>query len=412
MNIKLKNTVYLSLVNVYVKSIGLLIIPLMAKTFTVEIFGIYIISQTLFNYFRNFSDMGVKRTGIRELNADISEAEKENLIQQIVSIRFLIVLGCFCLMNVAGFFLFGLGQNLALVFLFSLGLLALVLNITWIYDAQQKMYIQSIYKVLERTIFLCLAVLGILIKNVYFVALAGFFSASFAGYFAVKKWFDFKKIKIIKDLACWPLIKESLPIGFTSLIASLYLTIDQFMIKAMLGNKSLGLYGGIEKIVIALISFGWILGYVIYPEFSRLYLRKNFKKIKKLSFFMTGLLFFAYLIVYVLFKIFSQKIIVFILSAEYLVVEPVLNVLMIMFFFYLLNIVFSDSLNAFRKQRYRLVIAIIGLLVNVSLNLFLIKHYQIIGAAYATLITQIAVFVMSLFVFFAVLRGDNESNVE
>ena len=68
--------------------------------------------------------------------------------------------------------------------------------------------------------------------------------------------------------------------------------------------------------------------------------------------------------------------------------------------FNVVSMVFSYSFLAIKKDKEILIITLIGGFVNVALNYFLINSYEIIGAAFASLITQLLVLILFIYVFY------------
>ncbi len=399
----LKNFSLLLFLNLFIKATAILIIPVLAKNFSVVEFGMYSLAFTLYNYFVSFSDMGIKTTGIRELNASLTNSEAEKLIQKIIFTRMLLVFLCFIVMNLVGIFLFWKAPVMKIIFIMSIALFPLVLDFSWIHDAKQQMHIQFEYKIIERILFVAIIVWAALIRNIAFAAIAGLFSLSVAGIITIARHYRFSYLRYHFKKEQLVMIRTSMPIGLSAIIAPLYLTIDQFMIKFQINDTALGLFSGVTRLVMAIITFGYVLGYVLFPEISKLYLQNDLLRLKKISWAIGMATTIIYLSGIAIYSFFSKDIILFLLSPEYLEMIPVLDILIWMGLFCVLNIIFSDGLNALRKQKARLYIIITGVILNVCMNFFLIRSMGILGAAYATLFTQIILFSLSITFYFRTL---------
>jgi len=161
----------------------------------------------------------------------------------------------------------------------------------------------------------------------------------------------------------------------------------------MLGAHELGLYSAATKTFFMVLTFVWIYAYALFPKLSAA--SENAKEVCRLLRRHTLFLGAAGTLSVGVLSFLAEPIIRLFFSEKFLVILPVfkaLNFFLILVFF---NILYADSLNAFDKQRSRLVIVMRGLALNVVLNGILIPSLGLMGAVYASAMAQLLILIMS-----------------
>jgi len=188
------------------------------------------------------------------------------------------------------------------------------------------------------------------------------------------------------------IVKKAFPFGLAIVFGSIYFYIDSVMLSKMKGDIEVGIYSVAYNLVIALLFIPIIYTNAIYPVLSRYY--KSSKKklifIYKKSFkymYITGLPISAGLF------LLADKIIVFFYTTEYYASIFVLKILAWFVFIKFLNFLTGIILSSIDKQKYRMFIQGSTALFNIILNIILIPPLGFIGAAIATFVTEIFLFI-------------------
>tara|TARA_B100001059_G_scaffold219955_1_gene241492 strand:- start:17098 stop:18333 length:1236 start_codon:yes stop_codon:yes gene_type:complete len=215
-----------------------------------------------------------------------------------------------------------------------------------------------------------------------------FYVLSLKGYFVVQKL----NIKL--------LLSSTFLLSINTLGTQITGNFDQLMISGLLGDTQLGVY----KIG---LSFAFLVMPVI-TVFSFIYLSKLKEKlqndsvqlIKKSFYSQIGINLCAGLIFLIFYSIFLVDIIDFIYglndeNAYYAGVILAIGVL-----FNVIAIVFSYTFLAVKKDKEVLFITLIGATTNIVLNYFFITSYGILGAAWASVITQFLMLVLYMYIFY------------
>jgi O-antigen/teichoic acid export membrane protein len=162
--------------------------------------------------------------------------------------------------------------------------------------------------------------------------------------------------------------------------------IDQVMIKNMLDSKELGYYAAAVRLSEAWYFIPVALTNAIYPAIV------NAKKVNNKFYFnrmqkLYDILAWMAISIAVPVSIFSKDIINIIFGAEFQSAAPVLTIYIWAGVAVFLGVASSQYLITENFTKLSFFRTLIGMVINVILNLVLIPKYGIIGAAYATLIS-------------------------
>jgi len=193
------------------------------------------------------------------------------------------------------------------------------------------------------------------------------------------------------------LFSQSFPIAFTSLLAMIYLRIDQVMLHKMVSDSVLGQYVAAVKVSELIESLPTALMFtltpilsvsVIEPERFRNQVDRAFRYFMLLScalcvFMTVG----GGLVIHVLY------------GNEFSSAVPLLAVLIWSEIAVFFASVVVNVLIARNEQRLLPIPTLVGAAINVALNLVFIPRYAAVGAAWATLISYTAAWMVALLFF-------------
>lgn len=175
----------------------------------------------------------------------------------------------------------------------------------------------------------------------------------------------------------WPLILSGLAI-------SLYMRIDQIMIKAMLGEREVGLYSAAVRLSEAWYFVPVIITTSVFPAIvnaKRTNLEIYKKRLQQLSSFMIYVATSVALSV----TFMAEKIVVVLYGPQYLNAGEVLSIHIWAGIFVGLGVVNGQWFLAENLQKLATFNTLIGVFTNIALNYLLIPVYGIIGVAFATI---------------------------
>ena len=184
------------------------------------------------------------------------------------------------------------------------------------------------------------------------------------------------------------LLKYSWPLAISGIVISIYMKIDQVMIKEMLGNSSVGHYAAAVKISEAWYFVPIVINSSLFPAIINAKKRSPeefYDRLKILYSFM----FLSAVAIAIPTSIFSKFIINLLYKEQFDQASTVLMFHIWAGVLVSLGVVTSSIVISNNKQRNALIATSIGAISNIILNFFMIPRFGIIGAAIATIISQI-----------------------
>lgn len=191
----------------------------------------------------------------------------------------------------------------------------------------------------------------------------------------------------------------SWPLMFLTIIGTILLWEDSFMIGYFKGVFEVGLYNAAVPIIVLLRFVPELFLKLFFPLVTKEYSHKKLGVVEKLSKQVGKWIFLFNLPLFLIIFFFPETVINILFGSEYILAANALRILSVGYFITSLVFVSNTLVSAIGKSKLFLFNVIISLILNVFLNILLIPSYGINGAAFATTITNI---VASLLVFFQI----------
>jgi len=186
-------------------------------------------------------------------------------------------------------------------------------------------------------------------------------------------------------------IRKSYPYALLILLMSFYNRIDGVMLERLLpepiGQQQAGIYAQAFRLLDAVSMFGVLVAGLLLPIFAKMIKhREPVEQMIKLSF---TFLFVTAVVVAVSSIFYDSEIMEVLYHSNTEHSSELLGILMTGFIGIATTYVFGTLLTANGSMKQLNWMAFTGMVINVSLNLYLIPRYQAFGSAYASLFTQI-----------------------
>jgi len=202
--------------------------------------------------------------------------------------------------------------------------------------------------------------------------------------------YNFNKLSIFKwkysKKLATSLFKDSWPLALSGIVVMIYMRIDQIMIKNMMSEEAVGYYAAAVRLCEAWYFIPVTLCNSIFPAIVN---AKNISeefynnRMQKLYDILTWLA----IGIAVPVTIFSNEIINLLFGSEFFAAAPVLTIYIWAGVAVFLGVASSQYLINENLTKLSFIRTLIGMILNVVLNLILIPLYGIIGSAIATLIS-------------------------
>ena len=339
-----------------------------------------------------FSTMVTKRIARNKENHQI-------LFHDLFTKEILVSITFLCLAAVSLIFL---KIDVGLKVLIGLMLLGMVLDaylkfFCGVYRAFEAMEYESILVVIQKVLFIFLSTLFILIGwPLYSLGISFILSYIVSVWVAAEVLRKRFKISLhargiaLSDKATW---KEGFSLCMVAFFTFVYFRIDILMLKYFHGDTEVGIYNAAYILIQGLMLIPMAVLTATFPSFSKGWvsdvpkLQKDYQK--SFSLFLE-LAFFIFLFGF----LWADKIISAIYTEVYQASAVNLKLLLIALLFIFPNYVLTQLMVATDSQDRYAFFAICCAFINVGLNFFFIPMYKGIGAAVATIITELTLFIL------------------
>jgi len=395
-----KNTSWLFAEKIIRILISFLITVLVIRYLGPEQFGLLSYAISFYGLFTAISVLGLENISIREL---VKYPEKrDNILGSVFLLR--LVGGIVTLILIA-LTLFISGEST------DISILILIISTSAIFQsfsvidyyfraevkAKYSVYVMTGSVLFTSSLKILLIILeapliyfAIVFSVEFFVAATGFLLAYKRNKLKMIKWKFHKKTAV-------NLLKDSWPLILSGLVVSVYMKIDQVMIRTMLDSKELGYYAAAVRLSEAWYFIPVALTNAIFPAVINAKKASNefyINRIQKLY----DILAWMAISIAVPVSIFSKDIINVIFGAEFQSAAPVLTIYIWAGVAVFLGVASSQYLITENYTKLSFSRNFVGMIFNVALNFILIPKYGIVGAAVATLISySLATFSIILF---------------
>lgn len=383
------NTAYLVFEKSFRIVVTLFVWALVVRYLGPEQFGLFSYALSFVFLFHIFSDLGLDSVAIR----DLVKKEKEQKV----------ILGSLFLMK-----LVGAVTTVLLIAIITrvlpiapnVRILILIISIRLIFRAAHNIdfyfqsHVLSKYTVCARifslitTIILCLTFIHLEKPVVYFayiVVIEHFIESMGLIIFYRRK----KRISSweVDWLTIKKLLKDSLPVIVTGIAISIYMRIDQIMIKQMLGAEWVGYYSAAIRVSEASYFIPMAICGSVFPAIINAKQRSKELYYNRLQALFTLLAWLA-LGLSLCLCVFAVPLVHLLFGAEYSLSAGVLAIHAWTAIFVFLGIARGKWAINENLQAFVMVYAVLGAISNVILNFIFLPIFSIWGAAFATIISQ------------------------
>lgn len=195
------------------------------------------------------------------------------------------------------------------------------------------------------------------------------------------------KIKLNKPFLLSTL-KQTMPYALLVLLMSLYNRFDSFILERLLedGKVQVGIYAQSFRLLDAVSQFSFLFAALLLPIFARMLKQKE--KINELVDFSFFLL-LTPAVIFVISSVFYRDEILALLYTEHHAISSNVFIILISTFIPIsTTYIFGTLLTANGSLKQLNIVALSGVIFNLSLNFILIPHFKSLGAATTALITQ------------------------
>lgn len=368
-------------------------------------FGEMSFAFTFLGYAFLLMDPGLSSLGTREVAKN--PLLSRSYIFKIIPLRFILAVAAFIIITVLSFLIPTMVRVRPLIILYCLALFPYALSVGWFFRGIEEMKCIGISSVIACGFYL-FAVL-VFVRSIEDINLVPFFwfgggvlSTLFLGLAATSR----RELKIVNpqlEIGSWDLLRRALPIGIGSIMTQIYFNFDITMLGFMRGTVEAGLYTAAYKLLMFLLLIDRVFSMVILPLISRYYKESREK--------LDGILSIAVKAVIIVVlplsaggTVLALPIMRLIYGEGYTSSAPVLQILIWALAITTIGSIYTQGLIATGKEKKYAFAMVTGTAANIILNIFMIPTLGMIGAAVATVCSEILMVLLMRRAFVKVIR--------
>jgi O-antigen/teichoic acid export membrane protein len=194
------------------------------------------------------------------------------------------------------------------------------------------------------------------------------------------------------------LISDAIPLVISGFMIVIYYNLDIIMLQYMKSEFEVGIYSAAYKIYFVFIIPFALIFQSYQPKLTTLISEMSALNKSVLKGYSALMLTAAILGGSTLFFL-GKWIVLTLYNSGYLLAAGPLSILSMNILIVGINMLFGNPLTVWGKQKLYTVAVTSGALCNITLNILLIPKYSYIGAAFATLLSEVAVFIGVFIIF-------------
>jgi len=402
----IKNAFWLTAAEVLVKVLSFIAIIFLARHLGPDNYGKIAFATSFVAIFSFIIDFGFPTFAAREMAKDKTKSSK--YIENIFSME----IGLGLLTFVAIFFsakIFTTDKEfLWLICLLGVSSILDIFTLFFqsVFCANEKIEYTAISKILQ----------GVILSFMIFWAAIGGYGLIFVGYSYIVSslcatvatylatWHRFSRFSLkIDPVFCKNVIKGAWPIALLYFASLIFQSLDAIMIGFYKGQADVGIYSAASKIIFSTYLVLSILYSIFLSPISRAFHEKSDKLKNIVEKYGLATLFFG-MPLSIGGAIIAPNLISFLYGIQYLnSVVPFILLSAGLVFIFMVSF-YGYCLIFFDKQREFLRANILGVFLNVILDIFLIPTFGVVGACIAALLVQVVIMIVSLIEFNKILK--------
>lgn len=400
-----KNFIYQTGYQVLATALPLITTPYINRVLGAEQLGTYTYVANIANYFTIFAMLGFNNYGSKMIAA--TKHNENELAHTFSSIR---KLQCLMATVVVAIYLLFISlcipEHKSLYFIESLWIINCFIDINWFFWGMEKVKLtvnrNLIIKLItllgvfifvrsrnDILIYAFILVIGTILSDIYLIS-------------QVKKYVKGTKTTFYEMIAH---IKPCIALFIPIVAMSIYQQMDKTMLGVLSTYEQVGYYSSADKIVNIPLGIITGLGTVSLPRIVSLISENKIMEYKKvveksisLVMFMCSAIAFGILAV-------SQEFVPLFFGREFLPCVSLVSFLTFVIFFKAISTVLVNQiLIPNDNEKYYIISVFIGAFINLILNYSLIRKFDAVGAVYATLISELIVCFVQIFICFNYLN--------
>lgn len=385
-----RNAFWLSIAEILSKGLAFVATVLITQHLTRETFGQYNFVLSFGLIFSVLANFGFGAYTTREIAKN--KAQKKKIVGNLLTIKLVLTVLVLILIFIAARFVNKPIYVISGLYLVGFLIVFDALRGFWgsIFQAHEKIGYLAFTRLGERIIYLSLLFVVIKLRQGLLMVIGSLLMSSLIFNVLELILINFKFVRLSLRFD-WSFIKKVLVGTFFFVLNDIFIIIffkiDTVMISLMKNDTLTAIYSAAYNFIFAIIFIPTVLSTVLYPVLTRFF-KKNRDLFRNHLSLIIKYYFLISLPVVVFLFFFAPELIFLVYRGKYFESLNVFRCLSLVLVFVFLNFVLSMILNTVEKQKFVAIASFTAMVLNLALNFILIPSYDIIGAAIATVITE------------------------
>lgn len=232
----------------------------------------------------------------------------------------------------------------------------------------------------------------------------GVFFATLVGSFINFSWaiFSLRRFAKIWPKFMWdakiivPLLKMAVPFAIAAILVKVYTYTDRYLLLLLKGRDAVAYYAVAHKLTFALEFLPSAFAAGLYPAMSTYYISSKDNLQKTFERAMVYMMIIAVPLSVMIFVL-ARGIVGLAFDPHFGSAAAPLEILILSLPVIFMNFPVGTLLNATNRTRFNTISMAVTVLVNISLNAFLIQRFSYLGSAFATLVSGATLFALGMY---------------
>jgi O-antigen/teichoic acid export membrane protein len=368
-------------------------------------FGEVSFAFTFLGYALLLVDPGLSNLGTREVAK--APLLSRSYIDKIIPLRFILAIAAFIIITVLTFLIPAMVVVRPLIILYCLSVFPYAFSVEWFFRGIEDMKYIGISVIIVSSFYL--STILFFVRSYRDINLVPFFwfaggalSTLFLGLVARRKE-ELKRGNPQLETGSWGLLRQALPIGIGIIMTQVYFNFDITMLGFMKGTRVTGLYTAAYKLLMFLLLIDRVFSMVILPLISRYYKESKEK--------LAGILSLAAKAVVTLVlpisvggTILALPIMRLIYGEGYTSSSLVFQILIWTLTITTIGSIYTQGLVASGREKKYAIAMMTGTVANIILNIIMIPKLGMVGAAIATVFSEVVMVLLTFRAFNRVVK--------
>lgn len=381
----------------------LITFPYISRILEAENLGKIVFASNVVSYFSLLAMFGINGYGIREVAKVRNDKDKLlKLVAELFAINISATVITYILFILSVYFVSPFFEYRTLLLIYSLTIIFTVIGFEWIYTGLEKFF----YLTIRYVVFQALSILLLLVfvktseDFLKYAAISVFSSvgANLLNFFQLRKVLAVDSFPVQRNLDLKRHLKPLLVLFLLVFVGSVYSLLDSVMLGILSSDYQVGIYSVATKVNKLVLTLVVSVGTVLLPRLSFLSGNENRKDFLALFYKSLDFVFLMAFPCCIGLFVLAEPITVLLSGENFLESVPCMKMMNpIILVIGISNCIGVQLLFPLGKERLVLVSDFFGALINILLNLSLIKKYGGFGAAVATICAEFTVASIQLF---------------